>query len=115
MSTALMQPTSNEIKHGALMHACRTGRTSRQQLAILRRLYWHGAGQGETRQALAEALQIPLSSICGRCSELADLDLIAPIGTEGKPARQVLGITAKGIRWLQAADERQQGGEGGRD
>lgn len=112
MSTTLMQPTSNEIKHGALMHARRTGRTSRQQQAILCSLWW-AKGLGRTRQELAAELGIALSSVCGRCSELADLDLIEPIDTTGKPARQVLGITEKGVRWLQAADEThdQEGGQ----
>jgi len=97
MSTSLAQPTSNEVKREGLTDARRSGRTARQQLKILHTLFWHAMGEGATRQQLAEALEIPLSSICGRCSELLDLDLIEPIGTEGKPARQVLGITVKGI------------------
>lgn len=98
--TALAQPTSAEIKREGLDHARRSGRTARQQIAILRCLYWLAEGQGSTRQDMAEGLGLALSSVCGRCSELADLELIAPIGTVGKPSRQVLGITDKGIDWL---------------
>ncbi len=100
--TALMQPTSNEIKREGLDHARRSGRTAHQQIKILCALYWHAQGAGETRQQLAEELGIPLSSICGRCKELDALGHIEPIGTVGKPARQVLGITEAGIDWLSA-------------
>ncbi len=100
--TALAQPTSNEIKREGLDHARRSGRTAVQQQRILRHLYWLAKGQGSTRQDMADAMGLALSSVCGRCSELADLELIAPIGTVGKPARQVLGITEKGIDWLLA-------------
>ncbi|MDI5890630.1 hypothetical protein [Halomonas rhizosphaerae] len=100
--TALAQPTSNEIKREGLDHARRSGRTAHQQIRILRTLYWQTIGEGATRQDLAEALELALSSVCGRCAELADLELIAPIGTVGKPARQVLGITDKGIDHLLA-------------
>ena len=102
MHANVMEPTSNEVKREGLDHARRSGRTSLQQGRILRALYWLGADQGRTRQDLAEELGLALSSVCGRCAELADLDLIAPIGTVGKPVRQVLGITEKGIQWLLA-------------
>jgi len=100
--TALAQPTSNEIKREGLDDVRGSGRAGHQQSKILHTLYWHARGEGATRQALAEALEIPLSSICGRCTELLALQLIEPIGTEGKPARQVLGITEKGIDQLAA-------------
>lgn len=105
MATALAQPTSNEVKREGLDTARRSGRTARQQLAILKALFWYGAGHGASRQTLAAQLEIPLSSICGRCSELLDLQLVETIGTEGKPARQLLGITAKGIDRLAAQVE----------
>ncbi|SDO71801.1 hypothetical protein SAMN04487957_110112 [Halomonas shengliensis] len=104
---ALAQPTSNEIKREGLADVRRSGRTARQQLKILHTLFWHAVGEGATRQQLAEALEIPLSSICGRCSELLDLDLIEPIGTQGKPARQVLAISDKGSAWLVAQEHAQ--------
>ncbi|MCL7938805.1 hypothetical protein M8009_00615 [Halomonas sp. ATCH28] len=107
--TALAQPTSNEVKREGLDHARRAGRTALQQGRILRHLYWLAEGQGSTRQDMAEALGLALSSVCGRCAELADLELIAPIGTVGKPARQVLGITEKGIDHLLAVMEDDQG------
>ncbi len=98
--TALMQPTSNEIKREGLDDARRSGRTAHQQIKILRALYWCGKGQGWTRQDLTDGLGIALSSVCGRCKELSDLGFIEPIGTTGKPARQVLGITESGIDHL---------------
>lgn len=101
--TALMQPTGREVSREGLDDVRRSGRAGRQQMAILRHLYWLAEGQGRTRQDMAEALSLALSSVCGRCAELADLGLIAPIGTVGKPARQVLGITEKGVDWLLAA------------
>lgn len=100
MSPALAQPTSNEIKREGLDSARRSGRTAHQQIKILHTLYWHAQGEGATRQQLAEGLSIPLSSICGRCNELDALGHIETIGTTGKPARQVLGITEAGIDWL---------------
>ena len=105
MPTAVMQPTSNEVKREGLDDARRSGRTALQQLKILHTLYWHARGEGATRQSLAAALELPLSSVCGRCRELLDLDLIEPIGTEGRPARQVLGITESGMDHLLAVQD----------
>ena len=99
---AVMQPTSNEVKREGLDDVLRSGRAKGQQGMILHTLYWHAQGEGATRQELAEALEIPLSSICGRYKELLDLELIAPIGTRGKPARQLLAITEKGMDQLAA-------------
>lgn len=102
MTATLAQPTSNEIKREALADVRRSGRTAHQQIRILRALYWHAQGEGATRQQLAEGLGLALSSVCGRCKELDDLGHIEPIGTVGKPARQVLGITEQGIDYLLA-------------
>ncbi|APC45914.1 hypothetical protein QHH_02 [Halomonas phage QHHSV-1] len=99
--TALAQPTSNEVKREGLDDVRRSGRSAHQQIRILRSLYWCAEGQGWTRQDLAEGLGIPLSSICGRCSELLDMRFIEPIDTVGKPARQILGITKRGLDYLQ--------------
>lgn len=98
--TALAQPTSNEVKREGWDDVRKSGRAAHQQLAILGRLYWICEGWGETRQQMADGLGIALSSVCGRCSELLALGYIEPIGTVGKPARQVLGITDKGIDHL---------------
>ena len=99
---AAMQPTGTEVKREGLDQIRRSGKGAVQQGRVLRCLYWQAMGQGMTRNTLATLLEMPLSSVCGRCKELLDLDFIEPIGSEGKPARQVLGITEKGMDHLQS-------------
>lgn len=99
---AVMQPTGREVSREGLDDVRRSGKGAVQQGRVLRCLYWQALGQGMTRNALAEMLEMPLSSVCGRCKELLDLDFIEPIGTEGRPARQVLAITEKGMDHLQS-------------
>ncbi|MCK2183534.1 hypothetical protein [Halomonas getboli] len=108
---ALMQPTGNEVSREGLDDVRRSGRSARQQVRIMAALYWCAKGEGWTRQELAELPGIPLSSVCPRCHELLALQLIDVIGTVGKPARQVLGITDKGVDWLLALAS-DEGGKG---
>ncbi len=105
MATALMQPTGTEVKREGLDDVRRSGRSAVQQDLILAYLYNHATlndGTGATRHEIAESLGLQLSSVCGRARELLDLDLIEPRGTVGKPARQCLVITAKGMAHLLA-------------
>ncbi len=106
MHTAtLAQPTSNEIKREALADVRRSGRGAVQQGLILAFLYNRAAlhdGAGATRHDIAESLELALSSVCGRCTELLDLELVEPRGTVGKPARQLLTLTDQGMAHLLA-------------
>jgi hypothetical protein len=99
--TALMQPTSNEVKREGLDDVRRSGRSAHQQQAILGAIRWHGPG---TRQQLAEATGLALTSVCGRCHELLAVGRLEVVGTQGKPARQVLDLTAKAVAELAAQE-----------
>lgn len=93
MNTAF-QPSGNEVKHAAFSEHRRSGRLKATQGAVLAALSSKGP---LTRNQLAEATGLPLSSICGRCRELLDMDYIDVAGMSAdSPARQVLALTAKG-------------------
>ncbi|WP_237673503.1 hypothetical protein [Vreelandella profundi] len=50
-----------------------------------------------TRNQLSETTGLPVSSICGRCRELLDLDRITVASMSAdSPARQVLDLTESG-------------------
>lgn len=92
-AAAVMQPTGNEVKSEAFRDHVRSGRLNASQHQVL-----EGFTAGPmTRNQAAERTGIPLSSICGRCRELLDADLLTVMGTtQDKPARQILQLTEKG-------------------
>ncbi|SDF72237.1 hypothetical protein SAMN05216571_101386 [Onishia taeanensis] len=89
--TAVMQPTGREVSCEGYDDVSRSGRASRQQEAVLNDVATHGPS---TRHAIAERVDLPVSTICGRCKELLDAGELEVVGTVGKPARQVLGARA---------------------
>lgn len=103
MNTAF-QPSGNEVKHAAFSEHRRSGRLCASQNAVLEALV--SGGLAMTRNELATATGLPLSSICGRCRELLDLGNIEVAGmTADKPARQKLQLTEKGRELALAAAE----------
>ncbi|WP_193090841.1 helix-turn-helix domain-containing protein [Halomonas colorata] len=93
MNTAAMQPTGREVSAEAFHDHRKSGRLCASQNAVLEALT---AGP-MTRNQLAGRAALPLSSVCGRCRELLDADLITVMGTtQDKPARQLLQLTDKG-------------------
>lgn len=93
MNTAVMQPTGREVSAEAFHDHRKSGRLCASQNAVLEALT---AGP-MTRNQLAGRAALPLSSVCGRCRELLDADLITVMGTtQDKPARQLLQLTDKG-------------------
>lgn len=103
MNTAF-QPSGNEVKHAAVQEHRRSGRMKSSQGAVIAALA--SGGIAMTRNELATATGLPLSSICGRCRELLDLGNIEVAGmTADKPARQKLHLTEKGWLALAAAEE----------
>lgn len=104
MNTA-MQPSGNEIKRAALTEHRRSGRLGAQQVRLLQAL----GDDALCRHEIAERTGILITSVCGRCRELLDLDAIAPDGTTDDPRpRQRLALTEHGralLDALQAAEE----------
>lgn len=93
MNTAVMQPTGREVSAEAFRDHRKSGRLCASQSAVLEALT---AGP-MTRNQLAGRAGLPLSSVCGRCRELLDADLVTVMGTtQDKPARQLLQLTDKG-------------------
>lgn len=93
MNTAF-QPSGNEVKHAAISEHRRSGRLKATQGAVMAALTSKGP---MTRNQLSETTGLPVSSICGRCRELLDMDYIEVAGmSANSPARQVLGMTAGG-------------------
>lgn len=93
MNTAVMQPTGNEVSAEAIHDHRRSGRSSATQHQVLEAL----TATPMTRNQIAGRTGLPLSSVCGRCCELLDADLVAVMGTtQDKPARQILQLTDKG-------------------
>lgn len=93
MNTAVMQPTGREVSAEAFHDHRRSGRLCASQNAVLEAL----TVGPMTRNQLAGRVGLPLSSVCGRCRELLDADLITVMGTtQDKPARQLLQLTDKG-------------------
>ncbi|RUR51507.1 MarR family winged helix-turn-helix transcriptional regulator [Vreelandella populi] len=93
VSTAVMQPTGNEVSAEAFRGNRRSGRLCASQQQVLE-AFTVGP---MTRNDAADRTGLPLASICGRCRELLDADLIKVTGTtQDKPARQLLQLTEKG-------------------
>ncbi|RUR43347.1 MarR family winged helix-turn-helix transcriptional regulator [Vreelandella populi] len=93
MNTAVMQPTGNEVSAEAFRGHRRSGRLCASQQQVLE-AFTVGP---MTRNDAADRTGLPLASICGRCRELLDADLIKVTGTtQDKPARQLLQLTEKG-------------------
>ncbi|WP_136247955.1 hypothetical protein [Halomonas borealis] len=109
--SALMQPTGNEVSREGLDDVRRSGRSGSQQQVILLQLYWLAEDQGYTRHELAERTGLALSSVCGRCSELLDVQLLEVVGTRGTPSRQVLALSENGCAEV-AAYVKSRGGRG---
>jgi len=92
-ATAVMQPTGQEVSAEAFRNHRRSGRLCVSQQVVLEAFT---AGP-MTRNQVAGRTGLPLSSVCGRCRELLDADLVAVMGTsQDKPARQILQLTEKG-------------------
>lgn len=92
-AAAVTQPTGNEVKSEAFSDHRRSGRLCASQQQVLE-AFTTGP---MTRNQAAERTGLPLSSICGRCRELLDADLLTVMGTtQDKPARQILQLTEKG-------------------
>ncbi|WP_447896024.1 hypothetical protein [Vreelandella sp. GE22] len=90
---AVMQPTGREVSAEAFRDHLKSGKVSEYQRRVLKAL----ALRRMTRNQLADWLDRPLSSICGRCTELLNADLVTVIGTtRDKPARQLLALTDNG-------------------
>ncbi len=103
MNTAF-QPSGNEVKHAAFSEHRRSGRMKASQGAIIAALV--SGGIAMTRNELATATGLPLSSVCGRCRELLDLGHVEVVGMSAdKPARQKLQLTEKGRALALAAAE----------
>ncbi|CAH1044535.1 MarR family winged helix-turn-helix transcriptional regulator [Halomonas sp. TD01] len=93
MNTAF-QPSGSEVKRAAFSEHRRSGRLKSTQGVVIAALVSKGP---MTRNQLAEATGLPLSSICGRCRELLDLDYVDVAGMSAdSPSRQVLGLTESG-------------------
>lgn len=88
-ATAVIPPTGNEVSREGLDDVRRFGRTSAQQQRVLDALRQIGPS---TRQQLADHTGLSLQTICPRCHELLGLVLIDVVGTEGKPAKQLLDL-----------------------
>lgn len=98
-ATAVMQPTGNEVSAEAFRDHRRSGRVcASQEVVILAlRASLISGVETMTRNELAEKTGLPLSSVCGRCRELLDCSVLTVDGTtKGKPARQLLRLTALG-------------------
>jgi DNA-binding MarR family transcriptional regulator len=94
MNTAVMQPTGNEVSAETFSDHRRSGRLSVCQNRVLESL----TVGPMTRNQVAGRTGLPLSSVCGRCRELLDADLVTVMGTtQDKPARQLLQLTDKGL------------------
>lgn len=92
-TTAAMQPTGREVSAEAFRDQRQSGRQSASCQRVLEAL----TVGPMTRNQLAGRTALPLSSVCGRCRELLDADLITVMGTtQDKPARQILQLTDKG-------------------
>lgn len=92
-ATAVMQPTGREVSAEAFRDHVRSGRVCASQQRVLDALT---AGP-MTRNQIAGRAALPLSSVCARCRELLDADLLTVMGTtQDKPARQLLQLTDKG-------------------
>ncbi|SES12028.1 hypothetical protein SAMN04487958_107175 [Vreelandella subterranea] len=92
-TTAVMQPTGREVSAEAFHDHRHSGKQSASRQRVLEALT---AGP-MTRNQLAGRTALPLSSVCGRCRELLDADLITVMGTtQDKPARQLLQLTDAG-------------------
>ena len=103
MNTAF-QPSGNEVKHVAFSEHRRSGRMKASQGAIIAALV--SGGIAMTRNELATATGLPLSSVCGRCRELLDLGHVEVVGMSAdKPARQKLQLTERGRALALAAAE----------
>lgn len=87
--TAVMQPTGREVSREGYDDVNRSGRANRQQRAVMNDVITNGPS---TRHQIAERVDLPVSTICGRCKELLDAGALEVVGTAGKPARQVLGL-----------------------
>jgi len=87
---AVMQPTGNEVSREAYDDVTRSGRANAQQQRVIDAL---GVIGPSTRQQLADHTGLRLQTICPRCRELLDADLIEVVDTVGKPASQVLGLS----------------------
>ncbi|MBS3670175.1 hypothetical protein [Vreelandella boliviensis] len=92
-ATAVMQPTGREVSAEAYHDHRRSGRVCASQQRVLDALT---AGP-MTRNQIAGRAALPLSSVCARCRELLDADLLTVMGTtQDKPARQLLQLTERG-------------------
>lgn len=93
MNTTVMQPTGREVSAEAFRDHLRSGRLCASQEQVLEAF----SASEMTRNQAAERTGIPLSSICGRCRELLDLDYLTVISTtQDKPSRQILRLTEQG-------------------
>lgn len=101
MSTAAQfQPSGNEVKAAAFHEKRRSGSMAYSRAAVF---IWLAEHAPATRNDVADALGMPLSSVCGRCRELYDMGYIEPVGTvrvEGGHARQQMDLTAEGAAVL---------------
>lgn len=95
MSTAAQfQPSGNEVKAAAFGDHRRHGGMAKTRARVLRHLVHSGPA---TRNQIADAENLPLSSICGRCRELLGQGYIDVAGTTAdRPARQMLELSADG-------------------
>lgn len=92
-TTAVMQPTGREVSAEAFRDQRQSGRQCASRQRVLEAL----TVGPMTRNQIAGRAALPLSSVCGRCRELLDADLITVMGTtQDKPARQLLQLTDKG-------------------
>lgn len=92
MNTA-MQPTGREVS----AEAFHDHRHSARQCASRQRVLDALTAGPMTRNQLAGRTALPLSSVCGRCRELLDANLVTVMGTtQDKPARQLLQLTDAG-------------------
>ena len=91
-------PSGNEVSLGAYLDHLRNGSLGRQQQSILLALSL--SAQSLTRNQLGERAGMSLSSVCGRVSELMDLEYIEVNGTRKDPgagaARTTMRLTDKG-------------------
>lgn len=101
MSTAAQfQPSGNAVKQAAFSQHRRSGQMCRSRTRVLLQLALHGPA---TRNQIADAENLPLSSICGRCRELLDQGYIDVAGLSAdSPARQVLALTTEGVDAMNA-------------
>lgn len=88
--TAVMQPKGNEVSREAYDDVTRSGRANAQQQRVMDALVAIGPS---TRQQLADYTGLRLQTICPRCKELLDAKALEVVGTVGKPASQVLGLS----------------------